>query len=101
MGTEARILGIPGERELTGQGVAYCATCDAEFFQDQHVVVVGSGDQGIEESMYIAKFASQVTIVVLHEEGVLDCNKQAAAKAFCSPQAEFPLEQRGGSGKWR
>lgn len=89
MGTEARILGIPGERELTGQGVAYCATCDAEFFQDQHVVVVGSGDQGIEESMYIAKFASQVTIVVLHEEGVLDCNKQAAAKAFAHPKLNF------------
>ena len=50
-GTSPRILGIPGERELTGLGVAYCATCDAEFFKDQTVVVVGSGDQGIEESL--------------------------------------------------
>ena len=58
-GTSARILGIPGERELTGQGVAYCATCDAEFFQDQHVVVVGSGDQAIEEGMFITKFANE------------------------------------------
>ena len=88
-GTESRVLGIPGERELTGQGVAYCATCDAEFFQDQHVVVVGSGDQGIEESMYIAKYASKVTIVVLHEEGILDCNKQAAEKAFAHPKLHF------------
>ncbi len=88
-GTESRVLGIPGERELTGQGVAYCATCDAEFFQDQHVVVVGSGDQAIEEGMYIAKFASRVTVVVLHDEGILDCNKQAAAKAFAHPKLDF------------
>lgn len=88
-GTEARVLGIPGERELTGMGVAYCATCDAEFFQDQEVVVVGSGDQAIEEGMYIAKFASKVTVVVLHDEGVLDCNKQAAEKAFAHPKMHF------------
>lgn len=88
-GTSARVLGIPGEKELTGMGVAYCATCDAEFFQDQTVVVVGSGDQGIEEGMYIARFASRVIVVVLHEEGVLDCNKQAAEKALRHPKLEF------------
>ena len=88
-GTSARILGIPGERELTGQGVAYCATCDAEFFQDQHVVVVGSGDQAIEEGMFITKFASRVTVIVLHDEGVLDCNKQAAEKALNHPKMDF------------
>lgn len=88
-GTEARILGIPGEKELAGQGVAYCATCDAEFFQDQEVVVVGSGDQAIEEGMFIAKFASKITVIVLHEEGVLDCNKQAAEKAFAHPKMNF------------
>lgn len=88
-GTEARVLGIPGERELAGMGVAYCATCDAEFFQDQEVVVVGSGDQAIEEGMFIAKFASKITVVVLHDEGVLDCNKQAAEKAFNHPKMNF------------
>lgn len=88
-GTSARVLGIPGERELTGQGVAYCATCDAEFFQDQHVVVVGSGDQAIEEGMFITKFASRVTVIVLHEEGILDCNKQAAEKALSHPKMDF------------
>lgn len=88
-GTEARILGIPGERELAGQGVAYCATCDAEFFQDQEVVVVGSGDQAIEEGMFIAKFASKITVIVLHDEGILDCNKQAAEKAFAHPKMNF------------
>lgn len=88
-GTSARVLGIPGERELTGQGVAYCATCDAEFFKDQHVVVVGSSDQGIEEGMYITKFASRVTVVVLHDEGILDCNRESAAKAFQNPKMDF------------
>ena len=88
-GTSARILGIPGERELTGQGVAYCATCDAEFFQDQHVVVVGSGYQAIEEGMFITKFANRVTVIVLHDEGILDCNKQAAEKALSHPKMDF------------
>lgn len=88
-GTSARVLGIPGERELTGQGVAYCATCDAEFFDDQHVVVVGSGDQAIEESMFITKYASKVTIVVLHDDGVLDCNRQSAEKALSHPKIGF------------
>lgn len=88
-GTTARILGIPGEQEYAGLGVAYCATCDAEFFQDQDVFVVGSGDQGIEEGMYIAKFARSVTVVVLHDEGILDCNKQAAEKALSHPKMHF------------
>ncbi|WOC31613.1 MULTISPECIES: NAD(P)/FAD-dependent oxidoreductase [Caproicibacterium] len=88
-GTSARILGIPGERELTGQGVAYCATCDAAFFQDQHVVVVGSGDQAIEEGLFLTKYASRVTVVVLHEQGVLDCNRQSAEKALAHPKMEF------------
>ena len=88
-GTEARILGIPGERELAGMGVAYCATCDAEFTEGQDVVVVGSGDQAIEEGMYIAKYAKSITVIVLHDEGQLDCNKQAAEKAFNHPKMNF------------
>ena len=88
-GTEARVLGIPGERELQGMGVAYCATCDAEFTEGQDVVVVGSGDQAIEEGMFIAKFAESVTVIVLHEEGHLDCNKQAAERAFAHPKMNF------------
>ena len=60
-----------------------------EFFKDQHVVVVGSGDQGIEEGMYITKFASRVTVVVLHDEGILDCNRESAAKAFQNPKMDF------------
>lgn len=88
-GTQPRLLNIPGEKELRGNGVAYCATCDAEFFQDEDVVVVGSGDQAIEEGMFITKFARKVTVIVLHDEGVLDCNKVSAEKAFQNEKMEF------------
>lgn len=88
-GSEPRILNIPGEKTLRGSGVAYCATCDAEFFEGEDVVVVGSGDQAIEEGMYITKFARKVTVIVLHDEGVLDCNKVSAERAFNNPKMEF------------
>ncbi|MFZ5945642.1 MAG: FAD-dependent oxidoreductase [Bacillota bacterium] len=88
-GSEPRLLNIPGEKRLRGSGVAYCATCDAEFFEGEDVVVVGSGDQAIEEGMYITKFARKVTVIVLHDEGILDCNKVSAEKAFNNNKMEF------------
>ncbi len=88
-GSEPRILNIPGEKTLRGSGVAYCATCDAEFFEGEDVVVVGSGDQAIEEGMYITKFARKVTVIVLHDEGILDCNKVSAERAFNNGKMEF------------
>ncbi len=88
-GSEPRSLNIPGEKRLQGNGVAYCATCDAEFFEGEHVVVVGSGDQAIEEGMYITKFASKVTVIVLHDEGILDCNKVSSERAFNNEKMEF------------
>lgn len=88
-GSELRLLNIPGEKRLRGCGVAYCATCDAEFFEGEDVVVVGSGDQAIEEGMYITKFARKVTVIVLHDEGILDCNKVSAEKAFQNEKMEF------------
>ena len=88
-GSEPRLLNIPGEKRLQGSGVAYCATCDAEFFEGEDVVVIGSGDQAIEEGMYITKFARQVTVIVLHDEGVLDCNKVSAERAFQNEKMEF------------
>ncbi|WP_017211019.1 thioredoxin-disulfide reductase [Clostridium beijerinckii] len=88
-GSEPRLLNIPGEKRLQGNGVAYCATCDAEFFEGEHVVVVGSGDQAIEEGMYITKFASKVTVIVLHDEGILDCNKVSSERAFNNEKMEF------------
>lgn len=88
-GTKPRLLNIPGESRLRGSGVAYCATCDAEFFEGEDVVVIGSGDQAIEEGMYITKFAKKVTVIVLHEEGILDCNKLSAEKAFKNEKMKF------------
>ncbi|NLW25227.1 MAG: thioredoxin-disulfide reductase [Clostridia bacterium] len=88
-GSEPRLLNIPGEKRLRGSGVAYCATCDAEFFEGEDVVVVGSGDQAIEEGMFITKFARKVTVIVLHDEGILDCNKVSAERAFQNEKMEF------------
>lgn len=88
-GSEPRLLNIPGEKRLQGSGVAYCATCDAEFFEGEDVVVIGSGDQAIEEGIYITRFARKVTVIVLHEEGVLDCNKASAERAFQNEKMEF------------
>lgn len=88
-GSEPRLLNIPGEKRFQGSGVAYCATCDAEFFEGEDVVVVGSGDQAIEEGMFITKFAKKVTVIVLHDEGILDCNKVSAERAFNHEKMEF------------
>ncbi|AET67725.1 thioredoxin reductase [Desulfosporosinus orientis DSM 765] len=88
-GSEPRMLNIPGEKALRGSGVAYCATCDAEFFEGEDVVVIGSGDQAIEEGMYITKFARKVTVVVLHDKEILDCNKVSAERAFNNEKMEF------------
>jgi len=75
MGAEPRMLNVTGEGKLRGKGVSYCATCDADFFEELDVIVVGSGDAAIEEAEYLTKFAENVTIIVIHEEGKLDANK--------------------------
>jgi thioredoxin reductase (NADPH) len=63
MGAEHKKLGVPGEEELGGRGVSYCATCDAAFFKDRETVIVGGGDSAMEEAIFLAKFSSKVTIV--------------------------------------
>jgi thioredoxin reductase (NADPH) len=68
MGAQHRKLGVPGEEELAGRGVSYCATCDAAFFKDAPTIIVGGGDSAMEEAMFLAKFASTVAIVHRREE---------------------------------
>jgi len=88
-GATPRTLGVKGEGPLRGKGVSYCATCDADFFEELDVVVVGNGDAAIEEAMYLTKFAESVTVIVIHDEGVLDCNKMSAEKAFSNPKIKW------------
>jgi thioredoxin reductase (NADPH) len=68
MGAEPRRLGIPGELELGGRGVSTCGVCDGAFFKDQSVVVIGGGDSAMEDSIFISKYASELTIVNRREE---------------------------------
>jgi thioredoxin reductase (NADPH) len=63
MGAEPKKLGVPGEEELAARGVSYCATCDAAFFRGAETIVVGGGDTAMEDAIFLAKFASKVTIV--------------------------------------
>src|SRR5918992_4932345 len=67
MGAEHKKLGVPGEEELGGRGVSYCATCDAAFFKDREAIIVGGGDSAMEEAIFLSKFSSKVTIV--HRRG--------------------------------
>ncbi|WP_313567319.1 thioredoxin-disulfide reductase [Acetoanaerobium noterae] len=86
-GASPKKLDCPGEKELTGKGVSYCATCDADFFQDMEVFVVGGGDSAVEEAMYLTKFASKVTIV--HRRDSLRAAKSIQDKAFANPKIDF------------
>lgn len=83
-GSNPRLLNVPGEKEFTGKGIAYCATCDAPFFQDLDIYVVGSGEAAVEEAMYLTKFGRSVTLLVRKdklsvaksiEEKALKCEK--------------------------
>jgi thioredoxin reductase (NADPH) len=63
MGAQHKKLSVPGEEELSGRGVSYCATCDAAFFGGASTLIVGGGDSAMEEAIFLAKFASKVTVV--------------------------------------
>ena len=80
-------VGCPGERELSGMGVSYCATCDAPFFRDLEVFVVGGGDSAVEEALYLTKFARKVTVI--HRRDQLRAAKSIQEKAFADPKMNF------------
>jgi thioredoxin reductase (NADPH) len=86
-GSERQKLGVPGEKELTGKGVSYCATCDAPFFTDQPIAIVGGGDAAISEALHLAKFASRVTVI--HRRDQLRATRILQEKAFSEPRIEF------------
>jgi len=86
-GCERTKLGAPGEEEFTGKGVSYCATCDAFFFREQPVCVVGGGNAAISEALHLAKFASRVTVI--HRRQELRATRILQEKALAEPKIEF------------
>ena len=88
-GAEPRKLGIEGEEELKGKGVSYCATCDADIFEGLDVVVVGNGNSAVEESIYLTKFVENLTMIVIHDEGVMDAEKILQEKAMENEKIDF------------
>jgi len=86
-GANPRKLQVPGEEKFYGRGVSTCATCDAFFYRDKEVVVVGGGDAAVEEGLFLTKFARKVTLV--HRRDELRANKMAQARAFQNPKMHF------------
>ncbi|TSA27534.1 thioredoxin-disulfide reductase [bacterium] len=86
-GSQPRMLGIPGEKEFYGRGVSYCGTCDAPFFKDKVVAVIGGGNTAVEEALHIAKYASRVYII--HRRDELRADKICQEKAFAEEKMEF------------
>ena len=86
-GAFPRPIGCKGEAEFMGKGVSYCATCDANFFEDFEVFVVGGGDSAVEEALYLTKFARKVTII--HRRDELRAAKSIQEKAFANDKVEF------------
>jgi thioredoxin reductase (NADPH) len=87
MGAEHKKLGVPGEEELSGRGVSYCATCDAAFFKDKPTLIVGGGDSAMEEAIFLSKFASKV--VVVHRRAEFRASKIMLERARAQENIEF------------
>ena len=85
-GRSPRKLNLPGELELKGQGISYCATCDGEFYKDKEIFVVGGGNSAIEESFLLLKYVKKLTII--HQFDVLQAEKISAQKILAHPKVE-------------
>ncbi len=86
-GADYNRLSVPGEDRLTGYGVSYCATCDAAFFKDQEAVVVGGGDAAMDEGLFVARYASKVTVI--HRRDRLRASAILQERAFREPKMTF------------
>ena len=86
-GAEYKKMGIPGESELTGSGVSYCAVCDGAFFRGKEVIVAGGGDSAVEEGAYLTRFADKVTVI--HRRDELRAQKILQDRAFANEKMEF------------
>jgi len=86
-GSDRVQLNVPGEKEFIGKGVSYCATCDAAFFVDRTIALVGGGDSAISEALHLAKFAAKV--IVIHRRDELRATRIVQEKAFAEPKIEF------------
>lgn len=86
-GAEYKKIGVPGEAELGGRGVSYCAVCDGAFFKQKNLVVIGGGDSAVEEGVYLTKYADKVTIV--HRRDTLRAQKILQERAFKNDKIDF------------
>jgi thioredoxin reductase (NADPH) len=86
-GSRYKELGVPGEKELAGHGVSWCATCDGFFFREKDIAVIGGGDSALEEALFLTRFGKTVTLV--HRRGKLRASKIMQERAFANPKIRF------------
>ncbi|KAF0151773.1 MAG: thioredoxin reductase (NADPH) [Ignavibacteria bacterium] len=91
-GGKSRTIGVPGEEELKGKGISYCATCDGDFFQDKEIIVVGGGNSALEEAVSLTKYAAKVTIV--HQFDHFQAFEHYVEEAKNNSKIDFVMESK-------